>query len=185
MRELIEDKIYEILSKKYKELLLDYVLLSFDEKYQGVESHKKAVINAIDVLNNRVRVGNSLKHPDFYIDEEKMQGKEYRVDDFFCDSNSSWIISGNMKVRTTPEYMTYWSAFMEPPYGVPYSKEDFCKINDVLFPVQFRNELKILSWNDDFSNYFDEGKEWWGTAMWSVYDKWMKRFVIIGASLTD
>ena len=23
------------------------------------------------------------------------------------------------------------------------------------------------------------------TAMWSVYDKWMRRFVIIGASLTD
>ena len=99
--------------------------------------------------------------------------------------DSSWIISGNTKVRTTPDYMTYWWAFMEPPYGVPYSKKDFHKINNILFPVQFRNELDILSWNDDFSNYFDEGKEWWGTAMWSVYDKWMRRFVIIGASLTD
>ena len=137
------------------------------------------------MFNNRVRVGNSLKHPHFYVDEEKMYCKEYSVDDFFCDSNSSWIVSGNTKVRTTPDYMTYWWAFIEPPYGVPYSKEDFRKINHALFPVQFRNELEILSWNDDFSNYFDEGKEWWGTAMWSVYDKWMGRFVIIGASLTN
>ena len=67
MRELVEDKIYEILTKKYDELLLDYVLLSFDEKYQRVESHKKAVKKAIDVFNNRVRVGNSLKHPHFYV----------------------------------------------------------------------------------------------------------------------
>ena len=32
MRELVEDKIYEILNNKYDELLLDYVLLSFDEE---------------------------------------------------------------------------------------------------------------------------------------------------------
>ena len=38
MRELVEDKIYEILAKTYDELLLDYVLLSFDEEYHGVES---------------------------------------------------------------------------------------------------------------------------------------------------
>lgn len=53
------------------------MLLSFDEEYQGVKSHRKAIIKAIDVFNNRVRVGNSLKHPHFYVDEEKMYCKEY------------------------------------------------------------------------------------------------------------
>ena len=57
MRELVEDKIYEILAKTYDELLLDYVLLSFDEEYHGVESHRKAIIKAIDVFNNRLRCG--------------------------------------------------------------------------------------------------------------------------------
>lgn len=185
MRELKEDSFYKILSEKYDELLLDYVLLSCDEEYHWEESHKKAVMEAIAVFNTRVRVGNSLKHPHFYVDEEKMCCKEYSVEDFFCDGNSSWKISGNTRVRITPDHMTYWWAFFEPPYGVPYSKEDFHKINHTLFPVQFRNDLEIYSWNDDFSNYFDDGKEWWGTAMWSIYDKWMNRFVIIGASLTD
>ena len=185
MRELVEDNIYELLAQKYDKLLLDYVLLSFNEQYQGAESHKKAVMEAIAVFNMRVRVGNNLKHPHFYVDEDKMHCKRYRLEDFFCDSNSSWKSFGDTGVRTTPEHMTYWWAFSEPPYGVPYSKEDFRKINHALFPVQFRNEMEIFSWNDDFSNYFDDGKEWWGTAMWSVYDKWMNRFVIIGASLTD
>ena len=81
--------------------------------------------------------------------------------------------------------MNYWLAFSGPPYGIPYSEEDFRKINDLLFPIPFRKDLEIFSWNDDFSNYFDDGKEWWGTALWSIYDKWMNRFVIIGASLTD
>ena len=43
------------------------------------------------------------------------------------------------------------------PYGIPYSKEDFRKINDLLFPIPFRKDLEIFSWNDDFSNYFDDG----------------------------
>ncbi len=185
MKEIIDDSIYTTLAKKYDELLLDYVLLSFDEEYLGKDSHKKAVIEAISILNKRVRVGNNLNHPQFYIDEDKMLCTKYDIEDFFCDSNSSWENSGSAKVRVTPSHMTYWCAFSEPPYGVPYSKEDFQKINHALFPVQFRCDLEIYSWNDDFSNYFEDGKEWWGTALWSVYDKWMNRFVIIGASLTD
>lgn len=62
-----------------------------------------------------------------------MHCQKYNLDNFFNDGNSSWKISGNTRVRTTPDHMTFW----------------------------------------------------WGTAMWSIYDKWMKRFVIIGASLTD
>ncbi|MBR5805391.1 MAG: hypothetical protein IKY30_01300 [Oscillospiraceae bacterium] len=185
MKELVEDNIYTTLAEKYDELLLDYVLISFDEEYCGKESHKRAVIEAISALNIRVRVGNSLNHPQFYVDEDKMYCTKCDIEDFFYDGNSSWETSGNTRIRKTPSHMTYWWAFFEPPYGVPYSKEDFRKINHSLFPAQFRSDLEIYSWNDDFSNYFEDGKEWWGTALWSVYDKWMNRFVIIGASLTD
>lgn len=185
MRELVEDDFYIMLAEKYDELLLDYVLLSFDEDYCGVQSHQNAVIEAISILNTRRRVGNSFEHPQFYVNKEKMHCNRYKIEHFFCDGNSSWVQSGDKKFRETPSHMTYWWAFFEPPYGVPYTKQDFHKINYSLFPIQFRNDLEIYSWNDDFTNYFDDGKEWWGTALWSVYDKWMKRFVIIGASLTD
>lgn len=185
MKELNEDKIYTTLAQKYDELLLDYVLLSFDEEYCGIESHKKAVIESISILNARERVGNNMNHPQFFVNEERMYCMKYSAENFFCDSNNSWEISGNSRIRETPSHMTYWWAFSKPPYGISYSQEDFHKINHSLFPVQFRRDLEIYSWNDDFSNYFDDGKEWWGTAFWSIYDKWMKRFIIIGASLTD
>lgn len=181
MEELINDVIYEVLNKKYDELFLDYVVLSFDEKYCGIETHKNAVIKAISIFNTRERVGNSLKHPEFYVEENQMCGNKYSLEEFWCDSNSS-MKNG---CREKPPYMTYWWAFSEPPYGISYTKEDFHKINDILFPIPFRNDLEIYCWNDDFSNYFDDGKEWWGTALWSIYDKWMNRFVVIGASLTD
>lgn len=181
MNELISDAFYAALAKKYDELLLDYVILYFDEKYCGIESHKAAVVEAISILNTRVRVGNNLKHSKFYVNENKMYGVKYNREDFFNDADSSW--ENGLREKTSN--MTYWQAFSEPPYGIPYSKEDFRKINHLLFPIQFRNDLEIYCWNDDFSNYFDDGKEWWGTALWSIYDEWMNRFVIIGASLTD
>lgn len=179
MKELVENEIYTILANEYSKLLLDYVLFSFNEEYCGQKSHKKAVIEAIAVFNARRRVGNSFEHPYFYVDESKMYCMKYSIKDFFYD-NDTW---GN---REFPyPYMTYWRAFSEPPYPTPYSKEDFYKINSLLFPVQFRNDLEIFCWNDEFSNYFDDGKDWWGTALWSVYDKQAKRFVILGASLND
>lgn len=186
MKELVDDDFYKILNTKYDELLLDYVLLSFDEDYQGEQSHKRAVKTAISVLNSRIRVGNRLNHPQFYADEDKMNCIECNIADFFNEDNNGWIVtSENTKFRETPTHMNYWLAFSEPPYGVPYTKEDFRKINHILFPILDRSYLEIYSWNDNFSNYFDDGKEWWGTALWSIYDKWMNRFVIIGASLTD
>lgn len=186
MRELTEDTFYRILSKKYDELLLDYVLLSFEDEYQKEKSHKKAVIEAISILNTRVRVANSLNHPLFYVEEEKMSCVKCDVETFFSEDTHEWMtLSPTVKAQKIPDKMNYWWAFSEPPYGVPYTKEDFRKINHLLFPLSFRSDLEIYSWNDAFSNYFDDGKDWWGTALWSIYDKWMNRFVIIGASLTD
>lgn len=188
MIELTQDKFYKILTERYNKLLLDYVLLSYEEEYYGIESHKSAVVFSISIFNTRVRVGNSLKHPDFYVDKSKMQCIKCDTDSFFNEDINGWIVtSPTTSFRETPEStkMNYWDAFSNPPYRTPYTKEDFQKINYMLFPVQYRNDLEIYSWNDDFSNYFDDGKEWWGAALWSIYDKWMKRFVIIGASLTD
>lgn len=186
MKELCNDKVYEILETKYRDLLLDYVLLSFEEEYQGEQSHKKAVTTAISVMNSRIRVGNNLKHSKFYVDEEKMSCIKCCIEEFFCEDSNGWQITSEItRFRETPAKMSYWLAFSEPPYSVPYKIEDFRKLNHMLFPIQFREKLEIYRWNDDFSNYFDDGKDWWGTAMWSIYDKWMNRFVIIGASLAD
>ena len=45
--------------------------------------------------------------------------------------------------------------------------------------------LVIYEWSDDWSNYFDSGKEWWGAFFWTVYDTRRQRITVIGASATD
>lgn len=102
MKEIQEHKAYELLKKQYEEILLDYVILSIDTDYEGIETHKKAVIEAF---------------------------------------------------------------------------------NHVLFPDKEQSE--VYRWNNEFSDYFDEGKEWWGTGLWTIFDKITGIMVVIGASLTD
>lgn len=46
MKERIDDPIYEVL-RSYDHLLLDYMVLGFHDLYQGEQSHKEAVIEAI------------------------------------------------------------------------------------------------------------------------------------------
>lgn len=185
MKELVEDIVYKKLRETYDELLLDYILLEPDGEYKEEESHKEAVIAAIACLGTRERVGNCYDRGAFTIELDQMRCEKIDVREFFFEGNNGWILPPEeVLYKESADQMNYWYAFFEPPYGIPYTVEDFRKINHMLFPVS-QETLEIYCWNDAFSDYFDDGKEWWGTAMWSVYDKAMRRFVVIGASLSD
>ncbi|MBR1842280.1 MAG: hypothetical protein IJ788_03280, partial [Oscillospiraceae bacterium] len=45
--------------------------------------------------------------------------------------------------------------------------------------------LEVFEWTTDWSDYFDEGHEWWGALCFTVYDKTLDRFAVIMASATD
>lgn len=80
--------------------------------------------------------------------------------------------------------LNYRKAFLYPPYTCNYTDADFDRINSVLFPKGTDN-LEIFEWTTDWSEYFDEGNEWWGTLCLTVLDKALDRFVVILASATD
>lgn len=185
MKEIKDDIAYKILEEIYSELLLDYILLAADKKYKGEESHKEAVIEAIVCMGSRTRVGNRYDFDSFTIEKDKMKCKRMNVHEFFFEGNNGWILPPeDVGIKPFADKMNYWYAFFQPPYPIPYTIENFREINRLLFSNSWE-DLEIYSWNDDFSDYFDDGKDWWGTAMWSVYDKNRERFVVIGASLTD
>lgn len=171
MEEVTNKTVLKILESDYDECQLDYAIFSFDGIYQGEISHKKAVISFFDVIGRRYRVGNRLNYGEFSLQEDKMMCRPYSVDEFLSTKTSKY---GDL---------SYWHAFHEPPYSTPYTESDFKRINSMLFSDS--ESIEIYLWNDDFSDYFDDGKEWWGTALWSVYDFKKNRFVVIGASLTD
>ena len=184
MRELKEHKVYEMLNNIYKEIPLDYVIFLLEEEYKGVETHKKAVIEAFNIFNTRTIVGNNYNLK-VTVEQEKMSASLCSIEELLQLPEDDYYDSrpkGN-RCFEIPQPIPYWYAFLEPPYGVPYLTSDFVKFNDVLFP--FKGNTEVYRWNDDFSNYFDDGKEWWGTGLWSAYDKATGILVIIGASQTD
>lgn len=177
MEELSNHAIYELLKTKYSRLALDYVIFSVDT-YEGVETHKNAVINAFEIINERY-------DDDYDVKVEKMESVPYDINDLLKLPDDGYYTNRPKGDRgfDIPDVIPYWYAFLNPPYAVRYLTKDFVEFNDILFPS--KQDTEVYRWNDDFSNYFDAGKEWWGTGLWSAYDKSAGIIVIIGASMTD
>ena len=80
--------------------------------------------------------------------------------------------------------MNYRKAFRCPPWGNQYEDGDFDRVNAVLFPGGTAG-LTVYEWTTGWSDYFDDGREWWGTLCLTVYDSRTDRFAVIMASATD
>ena len=61
-------------------------------------------------------------------------------------------------------------AFLNPPY-----------------PPRFGHsaDIEAYEWNTDYSDYFDDGREWWGTYFWTVYSPQNGLYTGIMGSATD
>ena len=181
MVEITNHIAYELLKTKFKRVFLDYVILSVDCDYKGVVTHKDAVIEAFHILSDRY--GGNLYR--ITIEPDKMAAVKDDIDEFLKPPADAYYDSRPKGDRgfEIPDPLTYGFAFLEPPHGNSYLKSDFIQFNDLLFPN--KPEVEVYRWNDDFSNYFDEGKEFWGTGLWSAYDRKTGIMVVIGAAQTD
>jgi len=184
MIELKEHAVYSMLNTAYDEVALDYVILHSEEEYAGAETHKRAVIKAFDIIRTRMTAEDGCACK-MNIEPEKMQSALCSIDQLLQLPEDDYYSSrpAGSRCYAIPYPMPYWYAFLEPPYGTSYLTSDFLHFNNVLFPN--REDTEVYRWNDDFSDYFDAGKEWRGTGLWSAYDKNTGIFVIIGASETD
>lgn len=177
MEEIRTHIVYELLENKYPRLETDYVILSADE-YAGLATHRSAVVKALEIIGRRY-------DNEYGVITEKMEASLTGIDEFLKLPDDDYY---NTKPRinrgwSMPDSIPYWYAFLETPSGNPYVTRDFVEFNEILFPN--RQDVDVYRWNDDFSDYFDAGKEWWGTGLWSIYDKTTGILVIIGASTTD
>ena len=183
MHELINDPFYELI-EKYDRCIIDYCLIEDDTPYQGYCSHKDAISFSMLKLQERYSfqwnqdIGKAQAHQ---IDQAELLHvpqilRTDRVGRRFYDCTIPDPLKG--------EQIPYWYAFLEPPHTSDYEPNDFCKVNLCLFP-KGTDGLEIYEWTTDWSDYFDDGHEWWGTACWSVYDKRMNRYAVIMAEATD
>ena len=165
-RELTNDNFY-IEYKKYDRCVLEYFIIKSNLDHKDVLLYAMKKIKAED---------------DFItINKHKMKYKEISSTEFFQLPKNYEKESHNL---SNGFKRPYWFLFLNPPHNTKYKIEDFIKINYLLFP-KGKEHLKIYDWNVDWSNYFDDGLEWWGAAAISIYDKLLDRYIIILASSTD
>ncbi|MEE3332979.1 MAG: hypothetical protein VZR54_01735 [Ruminococcus sp.] len=153
-----EETFYQLLAE-YPDLVVDYCIVK-DEEYRGFESHRKALKSACDIICKGWKCNPS-----------QATGKKTTVGDLFSSDYQS-------------KNHNYRRAFLYPPHENSYNGKDFARVNAALFP-NGTDELEVYEWSTDWSDYFDEGHEWWGAMCLTAYDKTLNRFVVIMASATD
>lgn len=153
-----EDTVYT-LPEEYPDPAVEYCVVK-DEHYRGYESHRKALKTAY------LRLCGDRKG-----DPDRAAGKSITAEELFSSDYKT-------------DKLNYRKAFLYPPHGNSCTGRDFARVNAALFP-NGTDALTVYEWDTDWSEYFDEGREWWGTLCLTVYDGSLDRFVVFFASATD
>ena len=165
-----DDEFYRLIAK-YPDIVCDYNLVGSDDRnanasgvfpYRGVDSHRLALECAVCELSESGKWSYDIK---------AARCRKLKSTALFAPAGAD-------------NWLNYRKAFLCPPHGNSYTDRDFEQVNDVLFPGGAEC-LEVYRWTTDWSDYFDEGHEWWGALCLTVYDKTLERFVVITASATD
>ena len=160
---------------------VEYHLLKNDKHYEGLRSHREALTAVFD----------RLQQVTYDIDKAQPTASDSNAF-FYCPNivktdhygnnqyDAEWKPNDDNIGTTVP----YWYALMEPVNGLKNRPEDFKKVNEALFP-NGTDKLDIYEWTTDWSDFFDDGHEWYGACCWSIYDKSMGRYVVMLVSATD
>ena len=183
---------------------VDYHLLNDDKPYEGIKSHREALRFVFDWLvkqsidnkeRARIMFGDDLAgrmHPLVYDIDKARSSPMDRQEFFYCPNIVKTDYYGNVSYDANWEpndencgtTVPYWYALMEPVHGRRNRPEDFKKVNEILFP-KGTDALDIYEWTTDWSDFFDDGHEWYGACCWSVYDKTLNRYAVMLVSATD
>jgi len=188
MYELKNDPFYDVIAK-YQGCVIDFCIMKSDTFYREEASHREAVLYAIQKFS--LQYGDDGQMWEW--DESRAFAKEIDAKAFLSLPEKPWkkTLKGKdgtdvicYDKKTDGGSIPYWEAFLMPPYGQSYTEEDFSKVNAALFP-NGTDALTVYEWTTDWADYFDEGREWWGTMCVSVYDESLDRYAVIMASATD
>jgi len=176
--------------------VLHYVLVEVDTDLSGELLHRRAAVLGMAAIDVRIEEqfrscapNGQLSESRFRVlwDETKARGELIPFVEFWgTDDIEPQPISAS--ASALPERDGYKPAFFHPPYplgiGLTAAKALFKEINRLLLgEVPDQNE--IYAWSTDWSNYFDDGLEWWGAFYWTIRPPGSQRLVVIGASATD
>ena len=163
---IVGDDPFYALIEQYPDCVIDYCIVAGDRDDCGPEAHRRALARACRALFADDGDGGGWRY-----DIRKARGKRIGTQTLFT-------------AVYPKDRLNYRKAFLHPPHENSYTGKDFAKVNAALFP-KGTDGLEAYEWTTDWSDYFDDGHEWWGALCLTVYDKSLDRFAVILASATD
>lgn len=162
---ITEDEKFNALIAQYPDCVVDYCIVKTEGAQKGTSAH-------LNALNTACR--------GLFVDDDEV------IWSYDCGGAKAKPIDAKelFAAESNDDKLNYRRAFLSPPYESFYTDKDFDKINEALFPNGI-DGLEAYEWNTDWSEYFDDGHEWWGALCLTVYDRTLDRFVVIMASATD
>ena len=137
------------------------------------------------------------------VSEREFLGAQYSLERGRCILRgrdpylNQWFVVGDAQSKEStvkfgesmfPPDHGYVYAFAEPPYNMQLPAEQvdalFHEMADAFFGG-LGPDLRIYAWSTDWSAYFEDGKEWWGAFLWTVYRPGDHHLTVILGSATD
>lgn len=187
----IKDSIEEVYTLSQEAAI--HAMICFDERLEdNWQARKEDFLQRFTKFNfdNRLR----------YTINGKPDGKQISFDEFVGFN----YMNENVNIQDYRNISLAY-ALLEPPYGLklkieatrgtPEYNEIKTKkyteiyrmfLNDfILFSEYNKEDFVIYSWSDDWSNFFEPGREWWGNYYYTVYNKRNNTVIVLGASESD
>jgi len=213
VREAVLAQTQKALLKRFAEIggCVDYLLLDCDpaagDDVTSGETHRRAAILALEIIRQRVAAYAAAtsqqqgipiqKFFSLTIDHRRaaslvgtrISREEFLGPRYDAGQDSLVIPSGG------PIPGGYAYAFSDPPYSL-YDYGDRRRVSEAEATELFHAinqevlggitaEPIIFQWPDAWSNYFEKGKEWWGSFLWTFANPGAGRIVVLAASTTD
>lgn len=163
---IIEDEKFNAVVNEYPDSAADHCLVANGYPDTGYNAHRRALVWACRKL-----FADEDGETMWRYDAGKANGVQIPAETLFAPAERDGKLN-------------YRKAFLYPPYENGYTDADFERLTASLFP-NGKDKLEVYEWTTDWSEYFDEGHEWWGTLCYTVYDRSLDRFAVIMASATD
>jgi len=168
--------------------VLEYLQLSCPGEVSSRDSHASAVCAAMHEIERRGRATVDQLVASGRVAPERLGSFALAFD---CTGligtriGLSQFLGSGFKERLEEE-IAYVHAFSAPPYPMQTEQMDvlFAEMS-AAFLDDLRADLEIYHWSTDWSDYFKEGREWWGTYLWSVHRPGARQITVILGSATD
>ena len=167
---------------------MEFAFLPRDIAVDEPQRHREAAVAGMRLLARRLdcyfeHLAISQQTPrEIYwkltIDEMPLAGESIPVDEFL---GAGLDVAENDRLQVAHRGFVY--AFTTSAHPVRNASAHLrTAITEVLDDL---TGAVIWQWNDGWSNYFDAGKEWWGTFCWTIEIPRRNRIVFAAASTTD